>query len=102
MADSDYNRIVMFYPNNPIGVIIAGNNGLGSAANQFSSPYGSFMDENRTLYVADYDNHRVQMWPAGATSGVTVAGITGTAGSSLTHLNGPIAVVVDNNGYVSI
>ncbi|CAF4507162.1 unnamed protein product, partial [Rotaria magnacalcarata] len=38
------------------------------------------------------------MYLTGATSGITVAGITGSPGSSLTQLNGPIAVVVDNNG----
>jgi sugar lactone lactonase YvrE len=102
VADSDNNRITMFYPNNATGVFIAGNNGLGTAANQFSSPYGSFIDENRTLYVADFGNQRVQMWPAGATSGITVAGVTGTFSSSLQHLNEPSAVVVDNSGYVSI
>ncbi len=89
----------MFYPNNGTSLIIAGNNGLGSAPNQFSSPFGSFIDENQTLYVADTGNYRVQMWLAGATSGVTVAGITGSPGSSLTQLSNPAAVVVDNNGY---
>jgi hypothetical protein len=101
VTDSDYNRVVMFYSNSSIGVIIAGNNGLGSAANQFSGAFGSFIDENQALYVADDGNQRVQMWPAGAMSGVTVAGINGSSGSSLMQLSGPLAVIVDNNGYVS-
>ena len=88
----------MFYPNNPIGVVIAGSSGSGSAANKFSNPYGCFLGENQTLYVADYGNDRVQMWFSGTTSGITVAGISGSDGSSLMRLNGPIAVVVDNNG----
>ena len=100
VTDSDYHRVVMFYPNNPIGVIIAGNYGSGAGANQFAIPYGSFLDENQTLYVADQGNDRVQMWLAGATSGVTVAGISGSGGSSLMRLDRPSAVVVDNNGYV--
>lgn len=100
VTDSDNHRVVMFYPNNPIGVIIAGINGPGAGADEFSIPYGTFLDENRTLYVADQGNHRVQMWPAGAISGVTVAGISGLSGSSLMRLNRPSAVVVDNNGYV--
>ncbi|CAF4615340.1 unnamed protein product [Rotaria socialis] len=102
VTDSDNNRVVMFYQSSSIGVVVAGNNGAGSAANQFSTPYGSFIDQNGTLYVADYGNHRVQMWPAGATSGITVAGITGSYGSSLMHLNYPDAVIVDNNGYIYI
>ncbi len=102
VTDSDYNRVVMFYPNSSIGMIIAGSNGQGSAANQFFNPFGSFIDENQTLYVVDSGNQRVQMWPAGATSGVTVAGINGSAGSSSMQLSGPGASIVDNNGYVSI
>ncbi|CAF4552232.1 unnamed protein product, partial [Rotaria socialis] len=102
VTDSDYNRVVMFYQNSSIGVVVAGNNGAGSAANQFSTPYGSFIDQNGTLYVADYGNHRVQMWHAGARSGITVSGITGSYGLSLMHLNYPDAVIVDNNGYIYI
>ena len=51
-------------------------------------------------YIADYGNHRVQKWPTGATSGITVAGVTSTPGSNLTLLYNPVAVLVDNNGYV--
>jgi hypothetical protein len=58
------------------------------------------MDGYQTLYVADAGNQRVQMWPAGAISGITVAGITGMVGSDLTMLNNPYAIIVDNNGYV--
>jgi hypothetical protein len=88
----------MFYSNSGIGVVIAGNNGPGSSANQFFNPFGAFIDENQTLYVADSTNSRVQMWFAGATSGITVAGISGSAGSSSMQLISPYAVVVDNNG----
>ncbi|CAF1501334.1 unnamed protein product [Rotaria magnacalcarata] len=102
VTDSDYSHVIKYYPNNNVGVILAGNYGSGSAANQLSSPYGNFVDGNETLYVADYGNNRVQMYPTGATSGTTVAGITGSAGSSLMQLNGPIAVVVDNNGYIYV
>jgi hypothetical protein len=100
VTDSDYSRIVKFYPNNGIGVILAGASGAGSGADQFNQPYGNFIDGNETLFVADYGNDRVQMWLAGATSGTTVAGVTGSSGASLTLLNKPRAVVLDNNGYV--
>ncbi|CAF1221792.1 unnamed protein product [Rotaria magnacalcarata] len=39
------------------------------------------------------------MWPAGATSEVTVAGITGSVSLALTNFNGPISMIVDNNGW---
>jgi hypothetical protein len=102
VTDLDNNRVVKYNYNNGTQTIIAGNNGLGSAANQFSSSYGSFVDENQTVYVADYGNQRVQKWIAGATSGVTMAGVTGTIGSSSMYLSGPLAVMVDSNGYVTI
>ncbi len=100
MTDSDNNRVVKYDPNNGTRTIIAGGNGGGSAASKLSSPYGSFVDENQTVYVADYGNQRVQKWLAGAASGVTVAGVTGMTGSSPMRLANPIAVLVDSNEYV--
>ena len=102
ITDSDYNQIVKYVPFNLIGIVIAPTNGSGSGANQLLSPFGSFIDVNQTVYIADRGNHRIQMWPAGATSGITVAGVTSTSGSSLTRLSSPNAVVVDNNGYIYV
>lgn len=102
VADSDNHQVTKFLPFNSIGIIVAGGNGAGSSSTKLSSPYGSCVDENWTLYVADTGNHRIQKFPSGSTSGTTVAGITGTAGSTLTTLNGPIAIITDNNGYVII
>ncbi|CAF1347085.1 unnamed protein product [Rotaria sordida] len=102
ITDSTYNRIVRFNPSGGIGTIIAGVNGTGSAADQFFSAFGNFIDTSETLYVADAENHRVQMWSAGATYGITVAGINGSAGSSSGQLSRPLAVIVDNNGYIYI
>lgn len=98
VTDSSYNRVVKYAPNSGIGVILAGNNGQGSAMNQLSTPYGSFMGPNQTLFVADSDNHRIQMWSAGATTGQTVAGVSGSSGSGLLRLDGPRSVILDNNG----
>ena len=100
VTDSNYSRIVKYFPNNGVGVILAGSSGAGSGAAQLLQPFGNFMDGNQTLYVADYGNHRVQKWPPGATSGITVAGVTGSSGTGLGRLDNPIAIVVDNNGYV--
>jgi len=41
---------------------VAGGNGQGSAANQFSNPFGVAVDGSRNVYVADTLNHRVQKW----------------------------------------
>ncbi len=100
VTDSDNNQVVKYVPNSGVRVVLAPTNGSGSGANQLSGPFGNFMDGHQTLYVADTGNERVQMWPAGAISGITVAGITGMVGSNLTMLSIPYAVIVDNNGYV--
>src|SRR6516165_1993700 len=73
------------------GVTVAGGNGQGSAANQFISPAGVFVDGTGNIYVADELNHRVQEWAPGATAGVTVAGGNG-AGSAANQLNDPFGV----------
>ncbi|CAF2046351.1 unnamed protein product, partial [Rotaria magnacalcarata] len=101
ITDSTYSRVVKFNASGGVGAIIAGINGVGSGSNQFSSPFGNFIDENETLYVADSGNQRIQMWPAGVNSGITVAGINNSSGSSLGQLSSPNAIVIDNNGYAS-
>jgi sugar lactone lactonase YvrE len=100
VTDSTYSRIVKYYPNNGIGVILAGSRGSGSAAYQLNGPYGNCIDSNRSLFIADSGNNRVQKWLAGATGGSTVAGVTGSSGSSPAKLNNPRGVITDNNGYV--
>ncbi len=102
VTDSNNSRVVRFYPNQAVGVPLAGNNGQGSAMNQLSTPFGSFMGPNQTLYVADNDNHRIQKWAAGATTGVTVAGVSGSSGTGLGKLDNPRSVILDNNGYVNM
>ena len=56
---------------------VAGNNGQGAAANQLYNPSGVLVDGSGNIYVADYNNNRIQKFPAGgtrATNGVTVQG----------------------------
>ncbi|CAF4230800.1 unnamed protein product, partial [Rotaria magnacalcarata] len=35
------------------GVIIAGGNGRGDAMNQLSQPWGLYVDDDQTVYIAD-------------------------------------------------
>lgn len=98
ITDSDYSRIVKFLPGNTVGIVVAGSAGVGSSPDQFSSPFGTFVNESKILYVADKSNHRIQQWMADAPNGTTVAGITGVSGSNLSQLFAPQAVTLDNNG----
>ncbi|CAF3920164.1 unnamed protein product [Rotaria sp. Silwood1] len=85
------------------GVVIAGNNGNGNAANQFNGPMGIYLDVNNRsiIYVVDSSNHRVQRWIIGGTSGTTVAG-GNSNGSALSQLNNPRSVISDSNGNLYI
>ena len=76
----------------------------GSAANRLDNPKKIVFDSSDALYIADYDNHRVQKWAVGATAGSTVAGqADGTSGSTNTTLNRPSGIFLDssNNLYVA-
>ena len=85
------------------GVVIAGNNGAGSASNQLNSPMGIYIDVTNAsiLYVVDSGNHRVQQWIIGASSGTTVAG-GNSAGSALNQLNNPRSIISDSDGNLFI
>ena len=102
LSDSDNHQVIRFAPNSSVFLIIAGTGSAGSGSKQLNTPYGIYVDDNRTLYIADFYNNRIQMWKYNATSGLTVAGVNGSSGSSLNRLNGPGAVVVDTNGYMYI
>jgi sugar lactone lactonase YvrE len=70
--------------------------------NQLCSPYGVYVDDDQTIYVADSSNHRIVEWKNGATSGQVVAGGNGQ-GNQKNQLNNPINVIVNKrNDYLII
>ena len=73
---------------------VAGGNGQGSGLNQLGYLYGLYVDDDQTIYVTDFDNHRVVEWKKGATTGRVVAGGNGE-GNRSDQLNLPFNVVVD-------
>ncbi|CAF1439655.1 unnamed protein product, partial [Rotaria sordida] len=76
------------------GVPVAGGYGLGSASNQLNGPLGLFVDDDQTIVIADYDNHRIIQWKMGDTNGQVVAGGKGR-GNRLDQLNSPTDVLID-------
>lgn len=72
--------------------IVAGNGTSGNASNMLSYPRGIFVDTTLKLYVADYSNHRIQLFLSGHLNGTTVAGNGATGTIVLTH---PTGVVLD-------
>ncbi|CAF3330103.1 unnamed protein product [Rotaria sp. Silwood2] len=82
------------------GVVVAGNGIYGSGPEQLTYPCGIFVDDARTVYVADSNNHRIQKWAVEASFGVTVAGNGMCNINSLSQICNPTSVVVDSNQYI--
>ncbi|CAF1262445.1 unnamed protein product [Rotaria magnacalcarata] len=79
------------------GVTIAGGHGEGGATNQLFYPYGLLVDDNRTVVIADYWNHRIIQWKNGnTTNGEVVAGGNGQ-GKGLNQLDQPSDVLIDKD-----
>ncbi|CAF2158820.1 unnamed protein product [Rotaria magnacalcarata] len=78
------------------GITVAGGNGQGNGINQFSNPYGLYVDDDQTVYVADQSDHRIMEWKSGATNGRVVAGGNGQ-GNETHQLFTPLDVIVDKD-----
>ena len=76
------------------GVTVAGGNGHGGETNQLHRPYGLCVDDEDTVIVADFMNHRIVEWKRGATSGTVLAGGNGE-GNRPDQLNQPTDVIFD-------
>jgi acid phosphatase type 7 len=81
------------------------NDGVGNAA-RFNEPFGTAVDGQGNVYVADYYNHAIRkITPAGAVT--TLAGAAGVIGSNdgpglLARFNSPTGVAVDSLGTVYV
>ncbi|CAF1149958.1 unnamed protein product [Rotaria sordida] len=101
ISDFYNDRIVKWIPEKGEGVIVAGINVGGSAANQLSGPRGIFVDECETIYIADLWNNRIQKWKKDAIEGITVAGGNGQ-GSGVNQLSSPWDVEIDQYGNIYV
>ena len=78
------------------GVTVAGGNRNGNALNQLYWPHGlDIDDDNQSIVIADYWNHRIVEWKMGASHGKVIAGGRGK-GSRLDQLYYPTDVLIDN------
>ncbi len=76
------------------GTTIAGVNGQGKELNQLDQPYGIVIDDDQTIYIADYGDHRIVEWKSNATNGQIVAGGNGS-GNKMNQLSGPTDIILD-------
>ncbi|CAF0791768.1 unnamed protein product [Rotaria sordida] len=76
------------------GVTVAGGHGQGKATNQLHWPEGLFIDDDQTIVIADWSNHRIIQWKMNDTNGQVVAGGHGE-GNRLDQLDNPADVLID-------
>ena len=82
-----------------VNSVIAGDGYPGNSSTRLYGPAGIFVTTNYSLYVADYANNRIQLFPSGQMSATTVAGI-GAPGT--VNLAGPSAVALDADEHMFI
>jgi sugar lactone lactonase YvrE len=80
------------------GTTVAGGNGKGEQFDQLNQPGGLYVDDNQTVYVADFNNHRVVAWSSETTLSQVVAGGKGQGGA-LHQLYRPTDVIMDRSTY---
>jgi sugar lactone lactonase YvrE len=78
------------------GITIVGGNrcGYGYGLNQLFSPYGIYVDDDQTIYIADCGNDRIVAWKYDSNNGQIVAGGNGQ-GNRTDQLNYPTDVILD-------
>ena len=84
------------------GIIVAGGNDAGNQLNQLSSPHRIYVDDDdQSIYIADWKNHRIVQWKYDSKNGEVVAG-GNESGNRMDQLDQPTDVIVDkkNNSLI--
>jgi hypothetical protein len=71
ILDSSNYRVLRWQLNEPLGYVVAGGRGSGSAFDRMAISYGMFVDDHYNIYICEQGNHRVTFW----TQGNTTAGV---------------------------
>ncbi|CAF3852060.1 unnamed protein product [Adineta steineri] len=82
-------------------ITVAGGNGRGQELNQLYNPWGIFIDNDKSVYIADSDNHRIVKWKLNSNTGEIIAGGNGK-GNENNQLNDPVDIIFDkeNNSFI--
>ncbi|CAF3935198.1 unnamed protein product [Adineta steineri] len=81
-------------------ITVAGGNGKGQELNQLSDPHGIFIGNDKSIYIADWSNHRIVKWKLNSNIGqITVDG--NGKGNQNNQLNEPADIIFDkrNNSF---
>src|SRR5689334_23186666 len=83
------------------GIVTVGDQGEWYALRQLSNLNGLSVDTLGTIYVADWNNHRVMRWPKGANQGTVIVGGNGQ-GEGANQFNFPGALSFDRHGNLYV
>ncbi|CAF0789752.1 unnamed protein product [Adineta steineri] len=75
-------------------ITVAGGNGEGDDLNQLYSPEGIFIDNDKSIYIADPWNHRIVKWKLKSSTGQIIAGGNGQGGQN-NPLKEPTDIIFD-------
>ncbi|CAF4414018.1 unnamed protein product, partial [Adineta steineri] len=75
-------------------ITVAGGNGKGRELNQLDHPYGMFIDNDKSIYIADRWNNRIVKWKSNSNTGQIIAG-GNEPGNQNNQLNSPTDIVFD-------
>ncbi|CAF1263931.1 unnamed protein product [Adineta steineri] len=83
------------------GITVAGGNGYGQELNQLSDPWGIFIDNDKSIYIADLWNNRIVKWKLNSNTSQIIAGENGK-GNQNNQLNSPTDIIYDkeNNSFI--
>ncbi|CAF5054502.1 unnamed protein product, partial [Rotaria sp. Silwood1] len=95
---SSQNQICATAVWNQTSTVVAGiTSSAGTTTTLLNNPSDIDFDAYGNMYVADRANHRIQLFRSGQTTGTTVAGTSGSAGSTYSQLNNPYGISVTPN-----
>ncbi|CAF2818268.1 unnamed protein product [Rotaria sp. Silwood2] len=83
VCDGERQHVIKWHSND----IVAGKNGERPEINQLLEPVHIFVDQDKSVIVADFQSARVMKWPVGVKEGIVVAGGNGE-GDGANQLNG--------------
>jgi tripartite motif-containing protein 71 len=103
VVDRDNHRIQIFNTKTFDFIGLLGTTGSkGSSNTQFNEPCGIAVSSEDRIYVADKNNHRIQIFDDNTLQYITTLGTTGIKGSSNTQFNKPKGIAVSDKNYIYV
>ncbi|CAF1364131.1 unnamed protein product [Adineta steineri] len=82
-------------------ITVAGGNRQGSELNHFNCPSGIFINNDKSIYIADSENHRIVEWKLNSNTGQIIVGESEQENEN-NQLNLPTDIIFDkrNNSFI--